>query len=147
MTLVKWNPRRSLFDFPRGIDQFFETFFSPISEEEASIPAFNPAVDIKEKEKELQVTAELPGINKEDVKVSLKDDLLTISGEKKSKKEVKDENHYRMERVYGSFHRCFRLPNIVDSENISADFKDGVLNIRIPKLKEALPKQIEVKIK
>jgi len=147
MSLTRWIPRSSLASYHNELDRFFDSFFRPTYEEESSLSAFKPAVDIEENDKEFNVTAELPGIKKEDVKVSIKDNLLSISGEKKQETKVKEKNYNRTERIFGSFQRCFRLPEMVNQDNISAEFKDGILNIAIPKLKEAVSKQIEIKVK
>jgi len=93
------------------------------------------------------VTAELPGVKKDDVSINLKDNVLTISGEKKLEKKIDEKNFHQTERIFGSFQRCFRLPELVDQEKIAAEFKNGILNVSIPKLAEAEPKSIEIKVK
>jgi HSP20 family protein len=108
---------------------------------------WTPAVDIAELENEYVVKMELAGVNRDDVKISLESNILTIKGEKKQDKEEKNENVHRVERSYGSFQRSFTLPTKVKSDNIDAVFKEGVLSISLPKTVEAKPKQIEVKIK
>ena len=147
MTLTRWIPRSSLVGYHDEFDRLFNLFFSPTYEEESSLSAFKPVVDIEENDKEFNVGVELPGIKKEDVKVNIKDNLLSISGEKKQDTKVKEKNYNRTERIFGSFQRCFRLPEMVNQDSVSAEFKDGILNIVIPKLKEAVSKQIEIKVK
>lgn len=147
MTLTRWIPRNSLVGYHNELDRIFNSFFSPTYEEESSLSAFKPTVDIEENDKEFHIAVELPGINKEDVKVNIKDNLLTISGEKKQEKKVNDKNYHRTERAFGLFQRCFKLSEIVNQDNVSAEFKGGILNIVIPKLKEAVSKQIEIKVK
>jgi HSP20 family protein len=92
-----------------------------------------PSIDIAEDDKELTVTAELPGLTEKDIQVVLSDDLLTVKGEKKVEKEEKKKNYYMSERSYGSFERSFRLPDTVDASKLSADFENGVLTVRAPK--------------
>lgn len=147
MSIVRWNPRGSWLDFRHEIDRLFDAFFNPAYEEETALTAFSPAVDIIEHDKELQLQVELPGMTKDEVKVSVKDNLLTISGEKKRETKVEQKNYQRTERIYGTFQRSFRLPEYAELDKIEAEFKDGVLNITIPKKKESLAKQIEVKVK
>jgi HSP20 family protein len=147
MSIVRWNPRGSWLDFRNEFDRLFESFFNPSYEEETALTAFSPAVDVIEHEKEYQIQVELPGMSKDEVKVSVKDNLLSISGEKKREHKVEGKNYQRTERVFGSFQRSFRLPDYAELEKIEAEFKDGVLNIVIPKKKESLAKQIEVKVK
>lgn len=144
MTITRWIPKRSL-TYPYFADRFFDSFFD--QNEESSLPTFAPVVDIEEKGNEYLVIAELPGVKKDDVKIKLKDNVLTISGEKKMEKKINEKNFHQTERIFGSFQRCFRLPELVDQEKIAAEFKNGILNIAIPKLAEAEPKSIEIKVK
>jgi len=146
MAITRWIPRSSLTGFRSELDRFFDNFFSG-EEEETSLYRFTPSVDIEEGEKAYHVTAELPGVKKDDVKVTVKDNVLTINGEKKQKKEEKGKEYHRTERAYGSFQRCFRLPEMVDQENINAEFKDGMLEISIPKKEEAVSKEVNVNVK
>jgi len=145
MSLVRWTPRTTL-NLRNEFDRLFDSFFNT-EEEETSLAAFSPSVDIMEKEKEFLITAELPGIKKDDIKMNIRDNVLTVSGEKKQEKKTEKDNFHRTERVYGSFQRSFRLPDSADQENISAEFKDGVLSVTIPKLKESISKSIDIKIK
>ncbi|MCH9007117.1 MAG: Hsp20/alpha crystallin family protein [Calditrichaeota bacterium] len=139
--LVKYSPFGSLLKR----DFFLDDFFSP------SLPAvrddFEPRVDVQENEKEYVISAELPGLNKDDFSVKLEDNLLTLSGEKKFEKEEKDEASYKVERRYGAFKRSFRLTDAVDSKKISAEYKNGVLEVKIPKAEKAKAKEIAVNIK
>lgn len=106
-----------------------------------------PAVDVAEEENEYIAKVELPGVNKDDVKITLESNILMIRGEKKAEKETKDKNYHRTERSYGSFQRSFTLPMTVKSDKIDAAYKDGILTIVLPKAEEAKPKQFEVKVK
>ncbi|NJN99424.1 MAG: Hsp20/alpha crystallin family protein [Anaerolineales bacterium] len=108
---------------------------------------FNPQVDVTENDKEVKITAELPGLSEQDVEVSLSNDVLTISGEKKHEKEDKGDNYYRMERSYGSFQRTIPLPAEVQSDKVDASFKNGVLTITLPKSPQATQNRKKIAIK
>jgi HSP20 family protein len=105
-----------------------------------------PSVDVSETDGEYQIKAEIPDVKKEDVKVTVEDGVLTIQGERKQEKEVTGKKYHRVERSYGSFVRSFTLPDLVDEEKVKAEFKDGVLNLQLPKSEKAKPKAIEVKV-
>lgn len=113
----------------------------------APMQALTPSVDISETDKELRVTAELPGIAEKDIEVVLSDDVLTIKGEKREEEEEKNKDYYVTERRYGSFHRAFRLPDTVDKDKIDASFDQGVLTIRAPKTAKAKSSQKRIKVK
>ena len=123
-------------EFNRLFEDFFENSgLTPWSER---FDGFNPRVNVAEREKEIEVTAELPGIAEEDVDISLTRDVLTIKGEKKQESERKEDNYTRVERSYGSFSRTISLPaDVVDADNVEATFKNGVLTIVLPKREEA----------
>jgi HSP20 family protein len=156
MALIRWNPTHELdrwpsdfFGIQREINRVFDDFIhGGVQADEGFMTSYwTPAVDIAEQENEYIVKMELPGVNKDDVKISLEANILTIKGEKKQEKEEKNKNLHRVERSYGSFQRSFTLPTTVKSDKIDAIFKDGVLSISLPKAEEAKPKQIEVKVK
>jgi HSP20 family protein len=147
MTITNVLPRRSLIKYPDNFDRLLDSFFGSLSNFEKGECYLCPKVDIEENENEYKVHAELPGVKKGDVKITLKDNILSIEGEKKSEKKSKTDNYHFNERIFGKFKRSFELPNIVNQESIGAEFKSGMLQISIPKSKEAKPKQIEVKIK
>jgi len=154
MSLVRWNPARELATWPsdlfgiqREMNRMFDGFFRGTRDEEASLMSWTPAVDIAEHENEYVVNVELPGVNKDDVKITLESNILTIRGEKKEEKEAKKENYHRIERSYGAFQRSFNLPTTVKSDKIDAVYNNGVLSISLPKAEEAKPKRIEVKVK
>jgi HSP20 family protein len=107
---------------------------------------WTPSVDISETEGEYQIKAEIPDVKKEDVKVTLEDGVLTIQGERKHEKEEKGKKYHRIERSYGSFVRTFSLPDVIDEDKVKAEFKDGVLNLHLPKSEKAKPKAIDVKV-
>ncbi|RMD94812.1 MAG: Hsp20/alpha crystallin family protein [Calditrichaeota bacterium] len=145
--LVKWNPIRSIWSPSSWIDEFFN---EPLFDMEEILPTrtvtFEPRIDVQESDKEYIISAELPGLDKKDFKLTLRDNNLVLEGEKKYEREQKDGGFYRSERAYGSFRRAFRLSDDVDKNNIKADYKNGVLTIHLPKTEAAQPKQIEVKV-
>jgi HSP20 family protein len=129
------------------LNRLFEETFLPLVVEPFSIAAWCPSCDIYETETEIVVKAEIPGVKKEDVKLSMQDNVLTLSGERKFEEETKKENYVRVERGYGSFTRSFTLPPFVDAKKISAEFKDGLLEVKLPKSEEAKSKEVEIKVK
>jgi HSP20 family protein len=138
------------FTFQQRLNRLFEEAFRPIAfpgEEPVSMTAWSPSCDIYETDNLIVVKAEIPGVKKEDVKVNLQDGRLTISGERKFEEETKKENYVRVEREYGSFIRSFTLPPSVDTKGISAEFKDGLLELKLPKTEQAKPKEVEIKVK
>jgi len=159
MVMERWTPRRAMRRwYPRDIwdemDRMWREAWGessspvgwwrrPLIEEKGWLPA----VDMLEKEDKLIIKAELPGVSKDDVSISVSDNVLTIKGEKKTEEEVKEEDYYCCERAVGSFYRAITLPANVDADKISATFKDGVMEITVPKVEEAKPKEIEVKVK
>jgi HSP20 family protein len=114
--------------------------------EAMAVAEWSPLVDISEDDKEYVVKAELPEMKKEEIKINVLDDVLSISGERKYEKEEKGKKYHRVERAYGSFMRSFTLPEDADGSKVSAEYKDGVLNVRLPKSEKARPKSIEVKV-
>jgi HSP20 family protein len=154
MSLIRWNPTRELASFPsdvfnvqREMNRMFDNFFRGADEPGLLTGSWLPAVDVAEEENEYVVNVELPGVSKDDVKITLESNILTVRGEKKAEKETKDKNYHRMERSYGSFQRSFTLPTSVKNDKIDAVYRDGILSITLPKAEEAKPKQIEVKVK
>jgi HSP20 family protein len=120
--------------------------FEPWTEGDSDLAsAWAPMVDIYDKEDQLVIQAELPGVKKEDIDVRVEDNMLMLSGKREREREVKEEGYYRSERYFGNFGRTFRLPSTVASEKIDASFKDGILTIAMPKAEEAKPTQIRVK--
>ena len=147
MNIVKWNPFRELEDIQTRLNRVFGEF--PLREFEENTPFFGkwaPAVDIQETEKEYLIKAELPEVKKEDVKVEVLDATLTIEGERAMEKEEKGKKFHKVERAYGKFMRQFALPPEVETAKLQAEFKDGVLNVHLPKTVVAKPKAIEVKV-
>ena len=146
MNLVKWNPWREMPTLPGRFNRLFDDPFFSLDRmaDESGLGSWNPAVDLYEKDDHYMIKAELPGVDKNDIKIDLKDRLLTLSGERTYDNEVKEENYYRRERSYGKFQRAFTLPADVDSDKIKAEFKDGVLEIEVPRPEEKKAKQVTV---
>jgi len=113
-------------------------------DDDGGMGLWNPVVDLYEKDDHFMIKAELPGVNKDAIKIDLQDRLLTLSGERTYDNEVKEENYYRRERSYGKFQRAFTLPADVDSDKIKAEFKDGLLQIEVPKPEEKKAKQVTI---
>jgi HSP20 family protein len=147
MALARWDPWRNISTLQDRINRlFWDAFPEPRREEdEVGLGAWYPSVDIHESDEAIIVQAELPGLKKEDISIEVKENLLTLRGERAEDKETKEENYYRRERSFGKFHRSFTLPAAVDSEKIVATYKAGVLEVKIPKPEEQKPKEIEIK--
>lgn len=132
-------------DFERVFDEFSRLTSLPFGDDS---DGFTPLVNVTENEKDIEISAELPGLDEDDIEITLTQDMLTIRGEKKQESEKRKGNYYWMERKYGSFYRSIDLPtHVVDTDNVDAQFKNGVLTIHLPKSKEGMEaaKRIEVK--
>ncbi len=146
MNLVKWSPWREMPVLQNRFNRLFDDPFFRVGQmdDDAGMGLWNPAVDLYEKDEHFMIKAELPGVDKKDIQIDLQDRILTLSGERTYDNEVKEENYYRRERSYGKFQRAFTLPADVDSDKIKAEFKDGVLQIEVPKPEEKKAKQVTV---
>lgn len=145
MNITRWEPFREVEDMFRQYSPFFARALRRVEGEDTQ---WRPLADISETDKEYLIKAELPEVKKEDVKVTLDDGVLTITGERRHEKEHKAENEIRVESFYGTFSRSFSLPENIDAKSIQAESKDGVLRVRIPKTeasKAQKPVSIEVK--
>jgi HSP20 family protein len=142
-----WNPFQELNELQNRLDTLFgRTGLRPANGEETiTLADWAPAVDVTEDDKEFIVKAELPGLKREEVKVTVEDGVVSISGERKAEKEEKTKKYHRVERSYGSFLRSFTLPEGCDPAKVNAEFKDGVLNVHLAKSPKAQPKAIEIK--
>ena len=139
MPLIKWDPFRE-FNMPARLGSFFgKEFETPVA-----ATTWNPLVDIFENDNELVIKAELPGMNAKDIEVRLENNVLTLKGERHFEKEAKEENYHRIEREYGNFVRTFALPTAVDGDKVTAEYKDGVLKVVLPKKEETKPKPIKI---
>jgi HSP20 family protein len=147
-TLTRWEPLREMEDFQNRLSTLFGRAPTrrPNGREEITLADWMPLADITEDEKEYLIKAELPEVKKEDVKVSVENGVLTISGERKFEKEEKKRKYHRVERGYGTFVRSFALPDDADAGKVQAEFKNGVLTVHLPKSEKAKPKQVEVKV-
>jgi HSP20 family protein len=134
-------------DFQRELNTAFDRSVAPWSERAPNGGTYVPSLDVSESETEVTVRADLPGLEKDDINVSLVGNTLTIKGERKDESEEKKEGYYRRERTYGSFERVVELPENVDAGKPKASFKSGVLEIRLAKKESAKPKQIEIDVK
>lgn len=149
--LTRWNPFREMEDMQRRMSSLFD--WSPFrrgsltaEDENMTVAEWAPLVDIAEDDKEYLIKVEIPEVQKEDVNVTVEGGTLTISGERKAEKEEKGRRFHRVERYYGRFERSFSIPDDAASENVKAEFKDGVLRVHLAKSEKARPKQIEVKV-
>ena len=152
-TLEIWNPFRELDEvqnrlstFLGGLPEFGRFPRRLFGNGDITLPEWSPQVDISEDDKEYLVKADLPAMKKEDVKVTVEDNVLSISGERKSEKEEKKKKFHRIERSYGTFLRTFTLPENADANKIAAEFKDGVLKVHLLKTPAAKPKSVEVNV-
>ena len=148
MNLVRWDPFRELEEMSNRLNRLFErpTLRTGNGKEALTVADWVPSVDISETDTEYLIKAELPEVKKEDVKVTVQDGVLMIQGERQQEKEEKGKKFHRVERSYGSFVRSFTLPNYVDNTNVKAEFKEGILNLHLPKSERAKPKAIEVRV-
>lgn len=144
--IAPWRPFKELERIRKEMDQLWESFFErrPFRGEEIS--EWFPSIDFSETKNNYVIKAELPGIDPKNVDISLTENVLTIKGEKKQEKEEETENYHFVERSYGSFTRSIRLPGQVQSDKISATYKNGVLKIVLPKTEEAKKKEIKIKV-
>src|SRR5579863_7853704 len=144
-TIARLDPFRGLPTFQDQFNRIFNESFRHQSEESA-LTTWAPAVDIYETPNELVVKADLPDVNEKDIDVRVENNLLTIRGERKFEKSVSEENFLRVERTYGSFSRSFSLPSTLNADAIGAEYKNGVLTVRLPKREEAKPRQVKVTV-
>lgn len=148
-TLTRWDPFKDMDDLQKRLSSVFGLVPNrqPNGKEETmTVAQWLPLVDITEDDKEYLIKAELPEVNKDEVKVTVESGVLTISGERRFEKEEKDKRYLRIERAYGSFTRSFSVPDDADDAKVSAEFKNGVLTVRLTKSEKARPKSVEVKV-
>lgn len=144
MSITRWEPFREMEDMFRRYSPFFAR---PMRREGGEMIEWTPVADISESDKEFLIKAELPEVKKEDVKVTLQDGALTISGERKHEKKQKGENEIRVESFYGAFTRTFSLPDNIDPKGIHAEAKDGVLRVHVPKVEGAKSAGTQIEVK
>ncbi len=148
MNLVKWDPFLELEDVSKHLNRIFGRTPARIEpdRELLTMADWTPSVDITETDTAYMIKGEIPGVDKENVKVTIEDGMVSISGERKQEKEEKDKKFHRIERSYGSFMRSFRLPDNVDESAVKAEFKDGMINVTLPKSGKTKAKLINVAI-
>ena len=150
MRIMRWAPTptspRDLVGIQDEVNRLFDGFFGRVPAHVDTIPVHVPAVDIEEAADEFIVRVDLPGMQQKDVKVSLMGDTLTIRGERKHETQRQDGNMHRVERAYGSFERSFTLGTPVSSDKVKATYRDGVLEIHVPKAEEARVREVEVQV-
>jgi len=147
MAIIKWSPAREIASLQQGINRLFEDVFAqPGGYDTDATIAWRPAVDIVDTQEAILIFVEIPGVDKEEVAIEVKDNVLSIQGERVVDKSIGNGSYYRSERVFGKFARSFALPTMVRSENIKASFKNGVLKITIPKPEEEKPRQVNISV-
>jgi HSP20 family protein len=148
MNLVKWDPFVELEDVSKHLNRIFGRFpaRTEADREVLTMADWSPTVDITETDSAYMIKGEIPSVNKEDVKVTIEDGMITMRGERKQEKEEKDKKFHRIERSYGSFLRSFRVPDDVDETAVKAEFKDGMINVTLPKSGKSKAKSINVSI-
>lgn len=148
MPLVKWDPFRDVATLQERINRLFEDSFPPsqAAQDDLAVCAWRPDVDIYETDDGVVIKVDLPGVCKEDVSVEVKDNLLTLRGERKEEAEVPENRYYRRERTCGNFMRAFTLQAPITPDKIKATFKDGVLKVSLPRPEEEVPRQVKVDI-
>lgn len=144
MSLIHWDPFAEIREIQEAVNKLFDDSLSKRKGNKKELGFWEPAIDVIETKDDYRIKAEFPGIPKEDIEISISGDVLTIKGEKKKDEEIKDANYYRRERVYGLYQRQLVLPKDVDTEKIKANYKDGVLELIIPKGEESKPKKIKI---
>lgn len=148
-TLTRWSPLRELDDMHQRLSRFFTSgsgSVDPVTRDEVTVAGWLPLVDISEDDQGYVIKAELPEIDKKDVSVRVENGVLTLSGERRFESEEKSRKYHRVERAYGSFTRRFSLPDDADTQQVHAEYKDGVLTVRVAKDAGARPRSIEVKV-
>jgi HSP20 family protein len=147
MNITRFDPFREMAALQDRVNRIFTDAYRSRDEDLATRGAWLPPVDVYESDNhELVLKAELPDVNREDIQLKVENSTLTIAGQKKMESDVREEQYQRIERAYGAFTRSFTLPTTVDANGIGAEFKNGVLTVRLPLREEAKPKQIDVKV-
>jgi HSP20 family protein len=144
MALVRWDPAREIDTLQGSMNQLFDRFFEGQTGNGSVARRWIPAMDLVETEDNLVLRADLPGMSEDDLNIEIKDGVLTVSGERKAEHEEKGEGFHRVERSFGSFSRSLSLPDGAQADRVAADFKDGVLEVRIPKPEETKPTRVAI---
>ena len=147
MALIRWEPAREIGTIQNEMNRLFNTFFdTPSVVGSGALRRWIPAMDLVETENDYVLKADLPGLSDDDVKIEVEDNVLTISGERKSEREVSKDGYYRIERSSGSFRRSLTLPEGVDPESVKATFERGVLEVHVPKPEQTKPRKVEISV-
>lgn len=147
MAVIRWKPWDELEGLRRDMDRMFDNFYRSASSDVENLYGMYPPVDIKETKDELILTAEIPGISKDDINISFTENTLTIKGEKKGAEKESEGNYHRNERRFGTFQRSFTLGTQIETDKVKASCKDGLLVIEMPKKEEVKPREIPISIK
>lgn len=148
MAVLKWDPLRDLLSIQDRMNRLFEqTLSRSRAEERVTASTWSPAVDIYETPETIIMKADLPGLSREDIEIQIRDNTLSLRGERRFAKDVQQENYLRIERASGAFQRNFTLPATVQQDQIRATFRDGVLELTLPKAEEAKPKKIAIEVR
>lgn len=149
MALVRYSPLREMMQLQNDVNRLFSGFFPAggQQQEDVTASAWSPQVDVYEDADGIKVHADIPGVDQKDLEIQVVNNTLSIRGERRLANEEKKENYHRIERMYGSFSRSFLLPDYADTEKVDASFKNGVLEVSIPKKAEKKPKQIKIDVK
>ena len=145
--ITRWDPFRDVSSFRDQMNRLFADTFSPGRVSDSALTAWAPVVDIYETENELVIKADLADIEEKNLDIRVENNMLTLRGERKFEQTVSEDNYLRVERSYGTFSRSFSLPNTVNAEAIQAEYRNGVLTVRMPKREESKPRQIKVSVK
>jgi HSP20 family protein len=146
MTLVRYRPITGMFNLRDEMNRLFDGFFRGVPDVNERFTTYGPDVDIVETDNDVLVSVEAPGMDQKDIKINVRENVLTLKGEKQREQEVENASYHLSERCYGSFERSFTLPTNIQTDKVTATYKHGVLNITLPKAEEAKPKEITVKV-
>jgi HSP20 family protein len=146
MTLMRYRPRTDMFNLRDELNRIFDGFYRGVPDTNERFTTYGPDVDIKETNNDVHISVEIPGIDQKDIKVHVRENVVTLRGEKKRQQEIENTNYHLSERCFGSFERSFTLPTNIQADKVSATYTNGVLNINLPKAEEAKPKEIPVKV-
>jgi HSP20 family protein len=144
MALVRWDPGRELDSLQSDVNRLFDSFFGSRPGNGIRRQRWVPAMDLVEEDDSLVLRADLPGMSEDDVNIEVKDGVLTVTGERKAEEKKQGEGYYRVERAFGSFSRSLSIPEGIDPEQVSAQFDNGVLEVRIPKPAERKPHRVQI---
>jgi len=143
MAIIRW---RNVDNLKNEMDRLYNRYYGSTQEDAENVCDCYPMVDIKETKDDFVVTAEIPGVSRDDIKINFTDDALTIQGEKSEEKKVDEHTYHRVERSYGKFYRSFTFPGKVAGDKIKASYKDGILTVSLPKREEVKPKEISISV-